>query len=201
LLLNKKNILICAVILSTALISCKKEVEPPPHKLFEEPALVLKTAKEVLNQEVAFSSSGYFDSDTLKSIVAGVEVSTSSQMGVQFFLINWVDGTFQKTYSTGILEGSFTQCTVDKIKFSDFRNELIYFNSESYFMGSAGGEVFAYIIDLKDKKTYSAHLTAASKGLVMLELSDNIKTRMMKNFFIGYFKRDYPNLAIMQTED
>jgi hypothetical protein len=183
------------------IISCKTEVEPPPHKLFEEERLVLKTAREVLNQDVKFTSSGYFDSDTLKSIAAGIEVASRNQNGVQFFLINWVDGTFEKSYSTEILEGSFSQCTVDKIKFGEFKNELIYFNSESYFMGSSGGETFAYIIDLKDKKVFSAHLTVASQGLVVLELSENVLNRTMKNFFIGFFRREYPTLSVIQPEN
>jgi len=36
---------------------------------------------------------------------------------------------------------------------------------------------------------------------VILELSENIQNKMMKNFFTGYFKRDYPNLNIMQAEN
>jgi len=200
LLSNKYSLPLLSILLLTVFISCKKEVEPPPHKLFEDQRMVLKTAGEVLEQKVSFSNSGYFDSDTLKSIAAGVEFTSKNQIGVQFYLINWVEDSFVKTYSTEVLEGSFTKCTVDKIKFAAFKNELIYFNSEDYFMGTAGGEVFAYIIDLKDKKTYSAHLTVASRGLVILELSENIQNKMMKNFFTGYFKRDYPNLNIMQAE-
>jgi hypothetical protein len=68
-------------------------------------------------------------------------------------------------------------------------------------MGSSGGETFAYIIDLKDKKVFSAHLTVASQGLVVLELSENVLNRTMKNFFIGFFRREYPTLSVIQPEN
>ena len=160
----------------------------------------MNKANEVLGEKVLFAVSGNFISDSLKSIVAGVEISDKKQFGIQFYLIEWIDDEFQKTYSTGLIDGSFDQCTVNKIKFTDFKNELIYFNSDSYYMGSSGGEVFAYIIDFKGKNTFSAHLTVASGGMIVLELSDNIKNRRMQEFFTGYFKRDYPNLSVIQSE-
>ncbi len=177
---------------------CKNSSEPPPHKLFENPQLVLKTAKDLIGENISFTSAGHFESDSIKSIVAGVEINDENNWGIKFHLISWVDGEFKLRYSTNLLEGSFIQCLVDKIKFSDIETELIYYNSKTYFLGNAGGEIFSHIIDLKKLKTYSAHLSVISSGRVSLDLSENIDNAMIKNFFVSYFRKDYPNLRLIE---
>jgi len=177
---------------------CKNSSEPPPHKLFDNPQLVLKTAKDLIGENISFTSAGHFESDSIKSIVAGVEINDENNWGIKFHLISWVDGEFKLRYTTTLLEGSFIQCLVDKIKFSDIETELIYYNSKTYFLGNAGGEIFSHIIDLKKLKTYSAHLSVISSGRVSLDLSENIDNAMIKNFFVSYFRKDYPNLRLIE---
>lgn len=194
------KIITCILLLAVScfFISCTSKKEPPPQHLFENEQLVLKTAKDIAGENISFTTSGYFNSDTLKSIVAGEEINEKNSWGIKFYLITWKEGEFQKTYSTGLLEGSFVQSVVDKIKISDFKNELIYYNSKSYFLGNAGGDVYSHIIDFKGFKTYSAHLSVAPGGRVSLELSENIDKKIIRDFFIGYFRRDYPNLSVVE---
>lgn len=199
-MLSNKRI-IYLVLISGLLIfsSCSKEYKPPPHHLFENNNLVLKTAREVLNNKVSFTASGYFETDSVKSIVAGSEINEQDKWGIRFHLISWVDGEFVKVYSTNLLDGSFLKCTVDKLKLNKSEREFIYYNSEDYFMGTAGGEIFSYIIDFNKRQVYSAKLTVASRGRVALELSDNIEDDMIKNILIGYFKRDYPTVRVAES--
>ena len=103
-----------------------------------------------------------------------------------------------QTHLPILLNGSFVQCLVNKIKFSDFDNELIYYNSKNYFLGNAVGDVYSHVIDLKKLKVYSAHLSVISEGRVSLDLSQNIDNPMIKNFFVSYFRRDYPNLRLVE---
>jgi hypothetical protein len=186
------------VVLVILIGSCKKSYEPPPHNLFENEQLVLKTAKEIVGENISFTSAGYFETDSVKSIIAGLEVSEKNEWGIKFYLISWVEGEFKIKYQTGLLNGSFVQCLVNKIKFSDYSNELIYYNSKSYFLGNAGGDVYSHVIDLKKLKVYSAHLEVISEGRVSLDLSQNIDNPMIKNFFTSYFRRDYPNLRLVE---
>jgi len=198
LLLNKILIRLLLPVLVIAAGGCKKSYDPPPHNLFENEQLVLKTAKDLVGENISFTSAGYFESDTLKSIVAGAEISEKNEWGIKFYLISWVEGEFKVTYQTGLINGSFVQCLVNKIKFSDYDNELIYYNSKSYFLGNAGGDVYSHVIDLKNLKVYSAHLSIISEGRVSLDLSQNIDDPMIKNFFTSYFRRDYPNLRLVE---
>lgn len=197
-LLNKVLIFFVGLVFSIFFAGCKNSNEPPPHQLFENPQLVLKTAKDLIGENISFTSAGHFESDSIKSIVAGVEINDENNWGIKFHLISWDDGEFKLRYSTTLLEGSFIQCLVDKIKFSDIDTELIYYNSKTYFLGNAGGEIFSHIIDFKKLKTYSAHLSVVSSGRVSLDLSENIDNVMIKNFFVGYFRRDYPNLRLIE---
>ena len=197
-LLNKIIIFSSAAILIIGLSGCTKSYEPPPHNLFENEQLVLKTAKDLVGEKVSFTTAGYFESDTLKSIVAGIEVSDKNEWGIEFYLISWLEGEFKIKYQTGVLNGSFVQCLVNKIKFSDFNNELIYYNSKNYFLGNASGDVYSHVIDMKKLKIYSAHLSVITEGRVSLDLSQNIDVPMIKTFFISYFRRDYPNLRLVE---
>jgi hypothetical protein len=198
LLSNKVLVFYACLALLSILTGCKKSDEPPPHQLFDNPQLVLKTAKDLIGENISFTSAGYFESDSIKSIVAGVEINDENNWGIKFYLISWNDGEFKLKFSTTLLEGSFIQCLVDKIKFSDIETELIYYNSKSYFLGNAGGEVYSHIIDLKKLRTYSAHLSVISSGRVSLDLSENIDNAMIKNFFVSYFRKDYPNLRLIE---
>jgi len=198
LLLNKVIFLSFIILCFFIAIGCKKSYEPPPHTLFENEQLVLKTAKDLVGENVSFSTAGHFESDSVKSIVAGVEISESNSWGIKFYLISWIDGEFQIKFTTGLLNGSFVQCLVNKIKFSDFDTELIYYNSKNYFLGNAVGDVYSHVIDLKKLKVYSAHLSVISEGRVSLDLSQNIDNPMIKNFFTSYFRRDYPNLRLVE---
>ncbi|MBE0571736.1 MAG: hypothetical protein IH618_09355 [Ignavibacteriaceae bacterium] len=195
---NKIYISLLLFALFIVIAGCKKSYEPPPHNLFENEQLVQKTAKEVVGENISFTSAGYFESDTVKSIIAGLEVSEKNEWGIKFYLISWVEGEFNIKYQTGLLNGSFVQCLVNKIKFSDYSNELIYYNSKSYFLGNSGGDVYSHVIDLKKLKVYSAHLSVISEGRVSLDLSQNIDNPMIKNFFTSYFRRDYPNLRLVE---
>ena len=197
-LLNKITICLSATLLFFVLDGCNKSYEPPPHNLFENDQLVLKTAQDIVGQNVTFTSSGYFENDSVKSIVAGVEISDKSEWGIKFYLLTWTEGEFKIKYETALLNGSFVQCLVNKIKFSGFDNELIYYNSKSYFLGNASGDVYSHVIDMKKQKVYSAHLEVITEGRVSLDLSTNIDNPLLKNFFIGYFRRDYPNLRLVE---
>jgi hypothetical protein len=198
LLLNKIIIGILTGMVLLIFGGCKNSYEPPPHNLFENEQLVLKTAKDLVGENVSFTASGYFETDTVKSIVAGVEITEKTELGIKFYLISWMEGEFKIKFETGVLEGSFVQCLVNKIKFSDFDTELIYYNSKNYFLGNAGGDVYSYIINMKKLKVYSAHLSVLTEGRVSLDLSKNIDNPMIKNFYISYFRRDYPSLRLVE---
>ena len=167
---------------------------------FDDPRAVRNVANKLLEDNIKFSAAGYFSSDSARSIVAGTESSGPDQFGISFSLIDFVDDELNVVYTTGILNGSFDKCVVDKMKFSKEKNELIYYNSKDYYLGSGGGDVYLYMISFESREVYSAHLIVDRSVGVSLYLSDNIVDQSMKQFIISYFKKDYYSLRIVNSD-
>ncbi len=167
---------------------------------YENPQLVLQKAKEVLGSNVSFAYKGRFDMDTVVEIAAGIEIQMPKQWGIKFVLLKLVGDQLKEVYETPLLNGSFKQCLVQKIKFPYFDHELIYYNSQDYFIGSGGGEVYSYLVNFNKKETYYAHLVTQPDKPISLFISSNIDIPQIKGFFISNFKRDYPSLKIISKD-
>ena len=203
--INRKTLLTIlqiTLILSVIVInSCgEKEKQVAPASNLDNPEVLKKEASKILGENTQVTFSGLFDSDKKSEIVAGTEVMTKNVWGIKFSLLKKNDNKLTKGFQTKLLEGSFRECLVNKIKFPSFDHELIYYNSRDYYMGSGGGEVFSYIIDFDVKETFYAHLVVEPEKPVYLYLSENINNPEIKNFFIGNFKRDYPSPTLVPED-
>jgi len=191
-------------VMSLTVVSCSDKESPADKENekqgMENPEYVKNEAKTVLGNSVKFAYAGVFNADTSQSIAAGTEIENKDVWGIKFHLLKKSGDEFTKGFETGLLEGSFNKCLVEKIKFPSISHELIYYNSKDYFLGSGGGEIFSYLIDFKGKKCYYAHLFSDAGQPVSLYLSPNIKDKNIKDFFVSNFKRDYPALNIVSKD-
>jgi hypothetical protein len=189
-------------VLTTLIPSCsdKKEDVQKPVFSFTDSVMVSSETKKILGDKLKFILIGNFDEDSLQEIAAGIELTENNVWGIKFVLLELNDNQLVKTYETSLLDGSFKESLVKKIKFPKFKHEVIYYNSEDYFWGSGGGEVFAYIIDLAENETFYAHLFSESRRPVELFLSKNITEPDLKKFFISSFKKDYPELKLTSDD-
>lgn len=92
-LLNKTTIWSSILLLLIVAGGCKKSYEPPPHNLFENEQLIEQTAKDLLGENISFTTSGYFETDSVKSIVAGKEISEKK-----------INGGLNSILSVGLME-------------------------------------------------------------------------------------------------
>jgi hypothetical protein len=202
LLSNNKIFAIC-ILLLIFLNSCGEKGHGPSlaelNKSYSNPSFVLGEAKAVLGDDVKQTYKGRFDQDSVIEVVAGTEIANSAEWGIRFNFLKLESGKLTKVWQTDLLPGSFKGSLCDKIKFPSFDHELVYYNSKDFYMGSGGGEVFAYIINFQEHKTYQAHLIAQEKP-VSLYISDNIDVPEIHNFFFSIFKRDYPQLNIIDKD-
>lgn len=188
---------------SFSFFSCsgkKSNGDTEPAVDYENPQVVLEKAKDIIGPNVRFAYKGKFDQDTVIEIAAGTETQTPKAWGIKFILLKINGAQLQTTFQTPLLSGSFKQCLVQKIKFPFFNHELIYYNSQDYFLGSGGGEVYSYIVDFDKKETFYAHLITESDKPVELYLSNNIDIPQVKDFFVSVFKRDYPSLTVVSKD-
>ncbi|MCH6575424.1 MAG: hypothetical protein IH795_09495 [Bacteroidetes bacterium] len=197
-MLNNIHKIIGIILLLFFLVSCGKKESKTVN--YNDMRAIKNLAAQLVDEEIKFIASGDFSSERTKSIVAGTEVSGKNQWGISFTLIEKVDDEFKVVYNTGLLEGSFDKCIVDKMKLSSFKGEMIYYNSRDFYLGTGGGDVFLYIINFSEKEIYYAHLIVQKSAGVLLYLSENIEDPMMRKFFIRYFKKDYSTLRIIKSD-
>ena len=204
-MLSNKYIHLALIIgLVLSFYSCGGEKKSAPEKIepskdFNNPAIVTSEARDLLGSDMKFAYKGNFDDDPVIEIAAGTETETKVVWGIRFYLMKVEKNGLKKIYQTDLLKGSFKESLTKKIEFPSFDYELIYYNSQDYFMGSGGGEIFSYIIDFKNQKTFYAHLFSEGDK-ISLFLSNNIDNIEIKNFFIANFKRDYANLNIVPKD-
>ena len=189
-------------ILITIIPSCSDKKEGDQKLIFSltDSVMVNTETKKLLGDKLKFVLTGNFDEDSLQEIAAGIELSENNNWGIKFVLLEIKDSQLQQTYESGLLDGSFKDCLVNKIKFPNLNYDLIYYNSQDYFWGSGGGEVFAYVINFAERETFYAHLFSESRKPAELFLSKNISENDLRKFFISNFKKDYPGLKLASED-
>lgn len=198
LLNNYKSFLIVIALLFV--FSCSEKKEKIPQIDFENKTQVLETVQKFYSKDYQIAISGLFDEIGKQYIIAGQEVNNADTWGIKFIQLEKSGDEFKSIYETELLEGSFKESMVDKIKISSFGYDLLYYNSQGYYLGSGGGEILSYIIDFENKEVYYAHLVVESENSVSLFISEDTKKKEIVNFFTFAFKKDYPGLVIV-TDD
>ncbi|MCU0343027.1 MAG: hypothetical protein MUF28_04300 [Ignavibacterium sp.] len=180
--------------------SCSDKEEKIPVLDYQNKVQVLDVVKNHFNKDIQVAFAGLFEETGKQFIAAGWEVSNSNEWGIKFSFLEKTGNKFISKYETELLAGSFKESFVDKIKFSSIDYDLVYYNSQSYFLGSGGGEVFSYIIDFENKQVYYAHLIVESESSTSLFISENTSSKELLNFFTLTFKKDYPGLKLVQED-
>lgn len=190
--------LIFAVLFS--FISCSDKEDKIPVIDYQNKTQLLEIVKKHYNKDVQFAFGGAFDESGRSGIAVGREIENNDEWGIKFILLEKSGEDFETKYESDLLDGSFKESFINKIKFASFDYELLYYNSQNYFIGSGGGEIFAYIVDYENKQIYYAHLVVESSKPASLFISDNAENREIHNFFVLNFKRDYPDFRLIDDD-
>lgn len=193
-------ILICILILIIPSCSKEKKEEQEPTLSVDDSANVNTEVRKLLGDNLKIVITGNFDEDALQELVAGIELTENNNWGIKFILFEIENNQLVKKFETALLDGSFKESLVTKIKLPKFYHDLIYYDSQDYYWGSGGGEVFSYVVNFATGETYYAHLFSESRGPIELFLSKNITEPDLKKFFVSNFKKDYPNLRLASED-
>lgn len=150
--------------------------------------------------EIKLYEHGNFQPDSAMGLAAGKEIITDSTFGIKFYLIKRENREFRIVFESPFLNGSFKESIARKIKIGDTQYDLLYYNSQDYFMGSGGGEIYSYIIDFYQEQVYYAHFFTVPAKPTSLFLSENIKSEQIRDFFIRNFQKDYPELQVVNRD-
>jgi len=146
-----------------------------------------------------FFEKGIFTQDSINGVVAGSEFVKDS-FGIKFTYFKQDANSVKQNFQTKLLDGAFENGAVKKINFEEINYDLVYYNSKDYFMGSGGGEIYAYVIDFGKQQVYSAHFFIVPERPISLYLSPNIESKAIKDFLISQFRKDYPELKIVKKD-
>lgn len=182
------------------MISCSDKSEKIPQIDYQNKIKLLELVKKHYNKDAEVALGGMFDETGKEFIAYGVEINNSDEWGIKFAFLEKSENDFIELFQTELLNGSFKESMIDKIKLSSFDYELVYYSSQGYFMGSGGGEVFSYIIDFENKQVYYAHLAVESESAIYLYISENTERKEIINFFTMAFKKDFPGLQIVSDD-
>lgn len=182
------------------LFSCDKGEDALPRIDFDNKIQLIELSKKTLGDEVVTAFGGFFDNSPRKKIAVVIETDENIDWGIKFVLLEEAKGKLVSAYQSKVLSGSHKESFLDKIKFPSFDYELLYYNSQGYFMGTGGGEIYSYIVDFENQEIFYAHLVMEPRKPVSLFLSPNILNKDVKNFFLQVFKKDYPNLRLVDKD-
>jgi hypothetical protein len=202
-----RYILICLLLFGIIFSACeKKEVKPVSYVVSADSALKIDKAilanyaQKVLGEKIVVFDYGIYEADSSKGLVVGKDFNTPEEWGIKFYYFKFVNHEPKQIYATDLLKGSFNESLVRKIKMINYNYEMIYYDSQDYFMGSGGGEVFIYIIDLNARISYYAHFFTTPEKPVSLFLSGNVTKPEIKEFLIKHFQKDYPGLLVVNKD-
>ena len=195
-----RNLIFLLIISFFIIISCSEKTDKIPKINYQDKSELLDIVKKHYNKDAEVALGGMFDETGKEFIASGVEINNSDEWGIKFTFLEKSNDEFIELFETELLNGSFKESMIDKIKLSSFDYELVYYSSQSYFMGSGGGEVFSYIIDLELKQVYYAHLVVESESAIYLYLSENTQRRELINFFNMTLRKDYPGFQIVSDD-
>lgn len=182
------------------LISCTKDAKEPNKKIdYNDLAELSKFGSKVAGKEFRFATFENFNSDTLKEIVIGKEIEEGDTWGIRFSFYE-TEQSVHTVYTTMLLEGSFSGATVTPMKIAGRENQLLYYNSGDFFLGSGGGEIYSYIIDLENKKVHAAKLRLQRLGDASLQIITDGFEETIKEYFITLFKKEYPDLTVTESD-
>ncbi len=206
--LIKKGILLSLV--TTAFFfyaSCEKKKDAPVNLVVSADSadkidreILFNYAKQKIAEDVKDIEYGVFERDSSKGLIAGREFMSEKEWGIRFYYIKFVNSNPLKVYETPLLKGSLNESLLKRFKLADYNYELFYYDSQDYFLGSGGGEIFSYLIDLNTKEVFSAHFFTVPDNPLSLYFSPNINRSEIRDFFTKNFQRDYPNLVVVSRD-
>ncbi len=162
--------------------------------------ILFNYAKKVVSDDVKDIEYGVFEKDSSKGLIAGREFMSSKEWGIRFYYFKFVNNNPQKVFETPLLKGSLNESLLKRFKLANYNYELFYYDSQDYFLGSGGGEIFSYLVDISTKEIFYAHFFTVADRPLSLYLSPNINRNEIREFFIKNFQRDYPNLMVVNRD-
>jgi hypothetical protein len=189
------------VLISLFLSACEKKDE-------NDAGIVKRTEEQIIadfarahyhGSEVKLMT-GEFKVRELNLTAVILEENSGTEFGIRFLLVHLAADSVIVDYVSNILDGSVTDAVIEKVRLSGSNYEQLYYYSAGYFMGSGGGEAFAYVIDFNLSKVSMAHVYISRDKSPKLFISATVQNKEVREFFIKKFRADFPDLELVSRD-
>ena len=201
--LNKKLLAGIFFLFLSILIGCDKDAKNPStpiEEYFSDNQKLLAHLKKNFDPQTEVALYSQFDTDSSKEILAIKETkpSKTDKWGLRIQLLS--KDSLKKKDEVFLPEMSATESICTTQRLDSFSYDLFYYNSGSFYIGSSGGEIYAYLVDFPGKQIYYAHLVISPNKPAALFFSKNCTEQKITDFFMNLFKPDYPELVVVQKD-
>ncbi len=201
--LNKKLLAGIFFLFVFMLIGCDRDSKDPSTPIedyLSDNQKLLAHLKKNFDPQTEVALYSQFGIDSSKEILAIKETkpSKTDKWGLKIQLLS--ADSLKKKDEVFLPEMSATESICTTQKLDSFSHDLFYYNSGSFYTGSSGGEIFAYLVDFPGKQIYYAHLIISPNKPAALFFSKNCSEQKVKDFFLNLFKSDYPELVVVQKD-
>lgn len=185
------------------IVGCGEKKKSDPEAVQNESSnsssVLTQIQKEILPEARELVSGEFLPGDnTLLAVLC--EVNTATEWGVRINILKADNSKFLHYYTTSTLEGAFDQGIFQSVRFPETEYDMLIYDTEDYFLGTSGGEVFYYVIDPLEKRTFYSHLVIKSADTPQLFVQPEISSTVIRNFIINKFRSDYPELVISSSD-
>ena len=122
------------------------------------------------------------------------EVNSGTEFGIKFILAHIASDSVIVDYNSDLFDGAVNQSIFEKTNLPGKGYDAAYYNSAGYFMGSGGGEVFAYVVDFKDAIIASGHIFISGESGPKLYIPATVKDKITRDALIKKIKNDFPEI-------
>lgn len=203
--LNKKLLAGIFFLFLLTLIGCDRDSKNPSTPIedyLSDNQKLLAHLKTNFDPQTEVALYSQFDTDSSKEILAIKESrqggTKTDKWGLKIQLLS--KDSLKKKDEVFLPEMSTTESICTTQRLDSISYDLFYYNSGSFYIGSSGGEIFAYLVDFPQKQTYYTHLTISPNKPAALFFSKNCGEQKVKDFFLNLFKLDYPGLVVVQKD-
>lgn len=162
--------------------------------------LLLDRARATGGAETGIALRGTFSPADTTLFAAVKEVNTASAWGISFWFGSTDSLRPGMLWLSPLREGSLTQSSVALLRLPGYSYDLLSYNSGDYYMGSAGGEVYAYLVDYSLRAVYYAHLTMDKLDGITLYLAPAAMPPAVRAFFTKTFAEEFPGVRLVNRD-
>jgi hypothetical protein len=177
----------------------KKENNVPQNSLKSDDERIIEFINAQYHCKEVKILNGVFKPN-INGFAAVYEVNAGTEFGIKFMLAHIQSDSIVVDYNSKLVDGAVNQSIFERVRITDNSSDAVYYNSSGYFMGSGGGEVFAYVVDFNETTVSFGHVYVTGENQPKLYIPATVKDKETRNFLLNKVRVDFPNVKLVNQD-